>query len=209
MSFSNMSDQNSLSHPKCWKEKQFPKPLEKILASSNMVLFIRNNYVFLFVLIIRNIDQFLTLLIFGISFRTKLICIFVYTYDTVLQPKHDTLITNSKPSSEKFRIVNLWSFCHSKEKTKTEHTCNLIHRVTTRLPLCAAPTQDHVTRWCTSVLDSKMACSQCKTTAGLTRTTMIQHEHVALPSCNRIALFTWSLRFSAYCLAMQNENVAV
>lgn len=51
-------------------------------------------------------DQFLTL-IFGISFRTKLICIFIYMYDTVLQPKHDTLIANSKSSSKKFRIMNL------------------------------------------------------------------------------------------------------
>lgn len=197
MSFSIMSDQNSLSHPTVLKRKTVSKTIEKILASSNIVLFIRNNYVFLFVLIIRNIDQFLTLLIFGISFRTKLICIFIYMFDTVLQPKHETLMANSKLSSKKFRIVNLWSFCHGKEKTKTEHTWNLIHRVTTRLLLRAAPTHDHVTRWCTSVLDSEMACSQCKTTAGLTRTTMIPHEHVALPSCNCVALFTWSSWFSA------------
>jgi hypothetical protein len=38
---------------------------------------------------------------------------------------------------------------------------------------------------------------------------MAPHDHITLPSCNRMAPLAYLLQFSAYCLAMQNEKVAV
>jgi hypothetical protein len=96
------------------------------------------------------------------------------------------------------RISELWICDHSvtEKKRRNQNTCRLIqsHRKTTIA----------CTRWFTSMLDCrKMACSQCKATAGgLTRTTMALHDHITLPSCTCMALLAYLSRFSAYCLAM-------